>query len=118
MVSPINGEKPIASSSERLGESAKNNRPEQSQASSAAGSPQQKPAETARDTPQLDQARQLFELENHTARPAGEDITTPEAARSVLGRILEQISSAPEQAIKAQGSVPNPLANLLQTAPG
>jgi hypothetical protein len=117
MVSPINGEKPLASSAERLGESTKNSRPEQ-RTGSPASSPENKPAEAADESPKLDQARQLYELENQTARPAGERITTPEAARSLLNQILEQISSTPEQAVKAQGAVSSPLANLLQAAPG
>jgi len=117
MVSPINGEKPIATSAERLAESSRNNRPEQPVASPAS-SPEKQPAESAADNLKLEQARQLFDLENRTARPAGKEITTPEAARSLLDQILEQISSTPEQAVKAQGSVSSPLANLLQVAPG
>jgi hypothetical protein len=117
MVSPINGEKPIASSAERPGESSKNGRPEQP-AGSTASSPENKSVAAASESPKLDQARQLYDLENQAARPAGERIDTPEAARSLLDQILEQISSTPEQALKAQGEVTSPLANLLQAAPG
>ena len=117
MVSPINGEKPIATSTERLGESSKNNRPEQV-APSSASSRQSKPDEPTGDEIKLDQARQRLDLENQMTRPAGEQIATPEAARSLLDQILAQISSSPEQAFKAQGSASSPLANLLQSAPG
>ena len=117
MVSPINGEKPITTSSERPGESSKNNRAEQV-APSPASSPQSKPAEPAGEEMKLDQARQRLDLENQMTRPAGEQIATPEAARSLLDQILAQISDAPEQAFKAQGSVSSPLANLLQSTPG
>lgn len=117
MVSPINGEKPLASSAERLGESSGNKRPQPSK-SAVAGQPESQAATAGSESPKLDQARQLYELENQAARPAGERIDTPEAARSVLDRILQQISSNPEQAVKAQGSVSSPLANLLQVAPG
>jgi hypothetical protein len=116
MVSPINGENPLASPSERLGESAKNSRQEQ-RVASPTGSEKPATAEPAGETPTLDQARQLFELENQAARPASEKINTPEAARSLLDQILTQIGNNPEQAVKAQGSVSSPLANLLQTSP-
>lgn len=117
MISPVNGEKPLASSSERLGESSKNNRAEQT-AGSPARSGENPSAPAASESPKLDQARQLYELENQAARPAGERIDTPEAARSLLDQILEQISHSPDQALKAQGKVSSPLANLLQAAPG
>ena len=117
MVSPINGEKPIAASTERLGESSKQNRSEQV-APTSPSSGQTKAAEPAGEEIKLDQARQRLDLENQMTRPAGEQIATPEAARSLLDQILTQISDAPEQAFKAQGSVSSPLANLLQSAPG
>lgn len=117
MVSPIHGEKTIAASTERPGESSQHNRPEQV-APSPAGSSQSKPAEPAGEEIKLGQAQQRLDLENQMARPAGERIATPEAARTLLDQILQQISNAPEQAFKAQGSVSTPLANLLQSAPG
>lgn len=117
MVSPINGEKPIATTTERPGESSKNHRAEQV-APSPASSSQAKPAEPAGEEIKLEQARQRLDLENQMTRPAGERIATPEAARSLLDQIVAQISDSPEQAFKAQGAVTSPLANLLQSAPG
>ncbi|MEJ2394148.1 MAG: ribosome maturation factor rimM, partial [Candidatus Thiodiazotropha sp.] len=67
---------------------------------------------------EVDKARHLYDLENQTARVAATEITTPEAARSLLDQILEQLNRAPEQAMKSQASGETaPLANLLQTAP-
>ncbi|MEJ2692461.1 MAG: hypothetical protein P8166_05200 [Candidatus Thiodiazotropha sp.] len=117
MVSPINADKPITAPTERSGEPPKNSRSEQ--LPSAPSAPQQQRAvEATGATLEVDKARQLFDLENQQTRVSGTEITTPDAARSLLDRILEQFSSMPEEAMKTQGSqVPAPLANLLQTAP-
>lgn len=117
MVSPINSDKPIASSTERTGESAKNSRNEQA-AKAPSSSQEHKSTEPAGTTVEVDKARQLYELANQKSRATGTEITTPEAARSLLNQILEQISAMPEQAMKSQAShAASPLANLLQTAP-
>jgi hypothetical protein len=117
MVSPINGDKPITAPTGRSAESPKNSRSEQTP--SAPSSPlEQRAVEGTGTTLEVDKARQLFDLENQQTRISGTEITTPDAARSLLDTIIEQFSSMPEQAMKTQGSqVMAPLANLLQTAP-
>ncbi len=117
MISPISGDKPIAASTERAGESSKNSRIEQTSIAPS-NAPEHKAAEPVGTTVEVDKARQLYELENQQSRVSGAQITTPEAARSLLDRILEQFSAMPEQAMKSQASdAAAPLANLLQTAP-
>lgn len=117
MVSPITGDKPITAPTGRSGESPKNSRSEQ--IPSAPSSPLgQRAIEATGTTLEVDKARQLFDLENQPNRVSGTEITTPDAAHSLLDTILEQFSTMPEQAMKTQGSqVTPPLANLLQTAP-
>jgi hypothetical protein len=117
MVSPINGDKPIAASTERSGESAKNSRREPASLAPSS-SLKSNTAEPVGSIVEVDKARHLYDLENQTARVTAAEITTPEAARSLLDQILEQLNRAPEQAMKSQASGASaPLANLLQAAP-
>ncbi len=117
MVNPINGDKPIAVTTERAGESTNGRRSEKAAATPSAPT-ESKPAEPAGTTLEVEGARQLYELENQAARVSGAGITSPEAARTVLDQLLEQIGTQPEQALQAQGSgVTAPLAKLLQAAP-
>ncbi len=116
MVSPINGDKPIAVATERSGESTHGGRSEQA---AATASPHQTKAAKPVDTSvEVEGARQLYDLENQAIREPGTAIASPEEARSVLDRVLEQIGTRPQQALQAQGSgVTAPLAKLLQSAP-
>lgn len=116
MVSPINGDKPITVSTEQTGKSTKN-RPNEPTANAPSSSLEGQVAEPVGTTLEVDKARRLYDLENQTSRIAGAEITTPEAARSLLEEILAQFKQAPEQAVKSQGSQGDALANLLQTAP-
>ncbi|MGD8909838.1 MAG: hypothetical protein PVF13_01760 [Chromatiales bacterium] len=118
MVSPINGDKSITASTERTGESAKNSRSEQA-AISPSTSQERKTAVTLDSTLEVDNARQLYDLESQPSRVSAAQINTPDEARSLLGQILEQFSNEPEQAMLSQGSrAESPLASLLQNAPG
>jgi phage gp37-like protein len=117
MISPISGDKSIAASTERAGESSKNSRSEETTIAPS-NAPELKTTEPLGTTVEVDKARQLYDLENQSPRVSGAQIATPEAARSLLDRILEQFSAMPEQAMKSQASAATaPLANLLQTAP-
>jgi hypothetical protein len=117
MVSPINGDKSIAASTERAGESAKNNRSEQA-ATAPSNSQERKSAEPVGSTLEVNSARQLYDLESQTSRVSATQIKTPEEARSLLDQILEQFSNKPEQAMLSQGSrTEAPLVSVLQNAP-
>jgi hypothetical protein len=116
MIDPINSDKPISPATARSGESHKSVKPEQSGLPSSAA---EKQAETATGTTvEVDQARQLYNLENQVHSPLASTVKTPEAARSLLDTILEQFTSAPEQVFKSQATnVSAPLASLLEKAP-
>lgn len=116
MINPLAGDKPIAPSTEHTAQSGKSQESEQT--AGRAPSREESAALPSGTTLEVDQARQLYELENQKARLEGPDISTPEEARSLLDRILEQISGAPEQAMSSQGSrAGTALALLLQTSP-
>ncbi len=116
MVNPINGEKPLALSTERSGASSRNSRAELAEGSE---SPREREAaESVGASVDVDNARQLYEMETQRAQGAATQIATPEQARSVLQQILQQFSALPEQAMRSQGSgVSAQLAGVLQTAP-
>jgi acetylglutamate synthase len=117
MVSPINGDTSIRTSTERSGETAKNSRGEQATSSSSLPL-EQKSAKPSGSTVEVDDARQLFDLENQASRISGMETTTPEEARSLLDQVLEHIRNSPEEALASQGSrATSTLANLLQTNP-
>lgn len=116
MVSPINGDKPITTTAERSGESAKSSRGEQA-ASGPSNTLEHKAAKPVGTTMEVDKARQLYDLESQQSRGTEQAVASPEAARSLLQEVLEQFSAAPEQAMKSQGSQSAALANLLLSAP-
>jgi hypothetical protein len=117
MISPINGDKPVTVSTERSGESAKSNRAEQT-AVTPSGTSSSHTTDPVGAIVEVDKARQLYEMENQSARVPGAEIKTPEAARSLLDQIIEQFSKSPEEAMKSQTSGASaPLINLLETAP-
>jgi len=116
MINPINGEKPLALSTERSGASTKNDRPERTEArESPLGREAAEPVGASVD---VENARQRYELETQRTRGAAAEIATPDQARSVLQQILQQFSAEPEQAMKSQASgVSAQLAGVLQAAP-
>ncbi len=116
MINPINGEKPLAISTERSGASTKNGRSERTEANeSPLGREAAEPVGTSVD---VENARQLYEMETQRTQGAAVEIATPDQARSVLQQILQQFSAEPEQAMKSQASgVSARLAGVLQAAP-
>lgn len=116
MVSPVNGDKPVSPSTERSGGSHKSNQSQQVVAQP--GTTEHQASETASTTLEVDKARQLYEMESQKNRALASAIDTPEAARSLLDRIVNQFGNTPEQAFKSQASGSlTPLANLLEAAP-
>ncbi len=117
MVNPINGDKPLSTTTTRSDASSRGKEvtPVTSHSDSAS---QQPSSESVRASVDIDKGRQLYEMESQRSAATGQTIKTPEQARSLLGQILNQISQAPEQAMKSQASTDaSPLANLLESAP-
>jgi len=117
MVSPVNGDKPIAPSTERSGQSSKSVKSEQAVAQ-ALSTESAATSEPISAIVEVDKARQLYTLENQRSSALDSTIASPEEARSLLNKILDQFNSSPEQALQSQvGRSTSALANLLQTAP-
>jgi hypothetical protein len=116
MINLINGDKPISPATERSGESHKSAKPEQ--ANLPSGTTEAQPDKPVGSNVEIDQARQLYNLETQANRPPASAVETPAAARSLLNTIMEQFRSTPEQAFKSQATqVSTPLAKLLEQAP-
>ncbi|MCU7798383.1 MAG: hypothetical protein KZQ75_14760 [Candidatus Thiodiazotropha sp. (ex Myrtea spinifera)] len=116
MVSPVNGDKSITSTTARSGESNSSAKPQQGGVQTE--TLDQKATEPVSATLEVDKARQLYEMESQKNLAAGPAIETPEEARSVLGQILEQFSQTPALAMKTQApETTATLASLLNAAP-
>jgi hypothetical protein len=116
MINPVHGDKPVAPSSERSDPSAKSRGQEERAARPVPG--QAATASPTDTTLEVDKAWQLYQLENQGPRLESPGIASPEEARSLLARILDQISSAPRQALSSQGAMAGAaLAHLLENAP-
>jgi hypothetical protein len=117
MVNPINGDKPLSTTTTRSDASSRGKEatPVSGQTDSSS---QKQSAQSVGSSVDIDKGRQLYEMESQRSAATGQPIETPEQARSLLGQILNQISQAPEQAMKSQASATaSPLANLLESAP-
>jgi hypothetical protein len=67
---------------------------------------------------EIDDARQLYRMENTRGAEDSERIKGPEQAREVLGRVLQQLADRPAQAMQAyQMGGTNQIARLLESAP-
>lgn len=116
MINPVNSEKTIQTATDRSSQSSAETKSEQ--VGSSRESVQETQASTSsRSTVDIDNARQLYEMEtSRTASAAA--ISTPQQARSLLDTLVQQITSSPESAAEAQlAQVTKPLANLLASAP-
>ncbi|MES9833607.1 MAG: hypothetical protein ABW157_03620 [Candidatus Thiodiazotropha sp. LLP2] len=116
MINPVNSDKNIQTTTDRSSQSPANTKTDL--ATGNGESVQETQASTSsRSTVDVDNARQLYEME--TARSASaESISTPQQARSLVQNLLQQISNSPESAAEAQlAQITRPLANLLESAP-
>lgn len=67
---------------------------------------------------EIDDARQLYRMENAQSVRDSEEVKGPEQAREVLGRVLQQLTGRPAQAMQAyQMGGANQIARLLESAP-
>jgi hypothetical protein len=117
MISPVNSDKPINTSTDQSGQSrssqkttqaAEQTAPQQTQTTQASGS-----------TVEVDQARRLYDIENNRIQASEFTLETPEEARSLLDNIVQQIANTPDAAAKAQAgnATADPLSAILQSAP-
>ncbi|MCU7906744.1 MAG: hypothetical protein KZQ76_13045 [Candidatus Thiodiazotropha sp. (ex Epidulcina cf. delphinae)] len=116
MVSPVNNDKPISTTTEKSGHSNRSVKTDQATVNTA--NLETQAPEAIGSTLEVDKARQLFEIERGRMNAADSAGSTPEQARALLDNILRQFAASPEAAMKAQGAkVTEPLAGLLESAP-
>lgn len=116
MINPLNCDKTLSPATERSLESQKHAGTERTAAAPATvEAPNEPPAGANVD---VDQARQLYNVEHQANRPVSAAIDSPETARAMLDTILQQFSGNPEQAYRTQAANASPpLAKLLEQAP-
>ncbi|MCU7932206.1 MAG: hypothetical protein KZQ90_15495 [Candidatus Thiodiazotropha sp. (ex Codakia rugifera)] len=116
MISPVNSDKPISTTTEQSGRS--NQGKETGQATASTTTQEGKTPIADSSTLEVDNARQLFNIETHRANATNAVISTPEQARSLLENILQQFATSPESAAKSQATkVSTALSSLLESAP-
>jgi hypothetical protein len=117
MISPVNSDKAINTSTDQSGRSNSSQKAAESSAPSTAQQTQETQANNS--TVEVDQARKLFDIESNRVEAPNNAIKTPEQARSLLESIVQQIVTTPESAVKAQaGNVStDPITHILQSAP-
>ncbi|MCU7802856.1 MAG: hypothetical protein KZQ92_07795 [Candidatus Thiodiazotropha sp. (ex Lucinoma borealis)] len=116
MISPVNSDKPISTTTEQSGRSNRGNETDQTTVSTTTQESRTSIADSS--TLEVDNARQLFNIETNRANAANAVISTPEQARSLLENILQQFASSPESAAKSQAAkVSTTLSSLLESAP-
>jgi hypothetical protein len=116
MISPVNSDKTINTSTEQSGRS----NPSQKTAAATEQIPnrQHQTVEPHDSTLEIDQARRLFDMENNRIQRAESGLENPQQARTLLQSIVQQIAGSPEEAAKAQaGKASAALSSLLQSAP-
>ncbi|MEW8353390.1 MAG: hypothetical protein AB2665_06290 [Candidatus Thiodiazotropha sp.] len=117
MVSPVNSDKPINTTTEQSGRSHASQTTTETAAAQSKQQPPQ-PATANAPTVEVDQARQLYDIENNRIESSETLLKTPEEARSMMQSIVQQIAASPETAAKAQAAkASKPLSAILQNAP-
>lgn len=117
MISPVNSDKPINTSTDQSGRSHTSQKT--AEASAQATTQQTQASEESSTTVDVNQARRLYDLENNRIQASASNLKTPEDARSLLENIVQQIATTPETAAKVQAgnAAADPMAGILQSAP-
>ncbi|MEW8508639.1 MAG: hypothetical protein AB2598_18260 [Candidatus Thiodiazotropha sp.] len=116
MISPVNSDKPINTTTEQSGRSHTDHKT--AEAATSASTQQSEAAKADAPTVEVDQARRLFDMENNSIAPPETPLNTAEEARSTLASMLQQIAASPNTAAKAQAAnAGSQLATVLQNAP-
>lgn len=116
MVTPVTTDKSINPGAERTSQRTQGMANEQmSHRRSDSASAEKSGSVAAAD---IGNARELYQMETNRMSSASSGVETPDEARSLLNRILEQISTTPEAAFKIQSGGSNSLlGNLLSASP-
>lgn len=115
MVTPVNFDKPITTDADRTTQPNPRANSESVADQSPKSATQTADAESRLD---VENARQLYQLETNKLETVRPEIETPEQAKTLLNRILQQFSATPEDALEIQGGGSNGLlTNLLSAAP-
>jgi hypothetical protein len=116
MINPVNSDKTVNTSTDKPSESQSRVKTD-SLAPASSSSPSSPSLASSQSTLNVENARQLFEMENARSGSAT-SLTTPEQARSTLNSILQKFTQEPESTAKVQLSRIAPsLANLLKHMP-
>lgn len=116
MVTPVNSEQRISANTDKSMPTKQ--RAERHPDDSQAPQPVKSVAKNQQATPDLEDARQLYQLASSQTERSTNPIDTPEQARNLLDRILQQMASAPKEVLKAHNpGSSTPLAKLLTSAP-
>ncbi|MEW7975865.1 MAG: hypothetical protein AB2540_01570 [Candidatus Thiodiazotropha endolucinida] len=117
MISPVNSDRPINTSTDQSGRSHTSQKPVEASVQSTTQQPQATQVDSA--AVEVDQARRLFDIENNRAQASENALNTPEQARSLLESIVQQISTTPATAAEAQAgkASADPISGVLQSAP-
>lgn len=117
MISPVNSDRPINTSTDQSGRSHTSQKPVEASVQSNTQQSQATQADSA--AVEVDQARRLFDIENNRAQASENALNTPEQARSILESIVQQISTTPATAAEAQAgkASADPISGVLQSAP-
>ena len=116
MINPVNSDKSINNTAEKTSQSQTSAKADPVTSGGASAQPTQN-QESVRSPLDVDNARQLYELESSRSEAAS-TVSTPQQARSLLDTIVQQLSASPESAVKAQAAnVSAPMTNLLESAP-
>jgi hypothetical protein len=116
MISPVNSDKPINTTTEQSGRSNSSTRTDKTSVTAATQESKKPIADSS--TLEIGNARHLFDIETNRSNGTDSVISTSEQARSLLESILQQFASSPESAIKSQATMSSTtLTSLLDTAP-
>ncbi len=117
MINPINSNKTVNTTTDRAGTTHNPGRSEAVNGQNPAPSRDTEGVTETSDAPDIENARQLYQLE-HTRGANGVTLETSAQARSVLDNLLQQFSENPARAASAQLSqVSQPMGNLLKLMP-
>ncbi|MES9968741.1 MAG: hypothetical protein ABW092_01825 [Candidatus Thiodiazotropha sp.] len=117
MISPVNSDKPINTSTDQSGRSHTSQKT--TETSTQAASQQTQAPQASSSTVEVDQARRLYDLENNRVQATQSSLATAEEARSLLENIVQQMAATPQTAASAQAgkAAADPMAGILQSAP-
>jgi hypothetical protein len=117
MINPVNSNKTVNTTTDRAGTTHNSGRSDAVSGNNPARSQDTEAVLENSGTPDIENARQLYQMEQ-TRGANGVSLETSAQARSVLDNLLQQISESPARAASAQLSqISRPMGNLLKLMP-